>query len=91
MKVVRVNNFVGGQDSSGKSKGRDNAQSHSPSGLHAGSGGKGTILHGGKVKKGLKVINNASGKSPYLNNVFTKGGINQQSTTTQQTATDTSS
>lgn len=92
MKVVRVNNFVGGQDgSSGKSKGRDNAQSHSPSGLHAGgSGGKGQILQGTKVKKGLKVINNSS-KSPYLNNCFTKNGINQQSTTTQQTATDTSS
>jgi hypothetical protein len=83
-----VNNFVGGsQDSTGKTKGRDNAQSHSPSGL--GSGGK-TVLQSGKVKKGLKVINNSS-KSPYLNNVFTKNGLNQQSTTTQQTATDTSS
>jgi len=88
VKVVRVNNFVGG-DSSSKSKGRDNAQSHSPSGLHAGTG-KQAIMTGGKVKKGLKVINNSS-KSPYLNNVFTKNGINQQSTTTHQTATDTSS
>ena len=87
MKVVRVNNFVGAGDSDGKVKGRDNAQSHSPSHLHA--GGTKTILAGGK-KKQLKIINN-SNKSPYLNNVFTKSGINQQSTTTHQTATDTSS
>ena len=73
VKVVRVNNFVSSQDSSGKAKGRDNAQSHSPSGLH--TGGAKTTLQGGKVKKGLKVINNSS-KSPYLNNVFTKNGIN---------------
>ena len=73
---MRVNNFVGGGDSAnGKSKGRDNAQSHSPSGLHAGSGNKGTILQGGKIKKHLKVVNNSS-KSPYLNNVFTKNGVN---------------
>ena len=79
MKVVRVNNFVGGQDGqgNGKTKGRDNAQSHSPSGLHAGgsAAAKGQILQGTKVKKGLKVINNSS-KSPYLNNCFTKNGIN---------------
>ena len=59
-----MNNFVGGQDqggNGGKTKGRDNAQSHSPSGLHAGGsqGGKGQILQGTKVKKGLKVINNS--------------------------------
>ena len=86
-----MNNFVGGQDSSGKGKSRDNAQSHSPSGLHASGGKQGSILQGGgKVKKGLKVINNSS-KSPYLNNVFTKNGLNTQSTTTQQSATETSS
>lgn len=86
--MVRVNNFVGSETSGGKSKGRDNAQSHSPSGLHAGSGGKQSI--GGKVKKPLKVIGNSS-KSPYLNNVFTKDRLNQQSTATAQSATDTSS
>ena len=76
VKVVRVNNFVG-QDTSGKGKGRDNAQSHSPSGLCTSAGSKqGTILAGGKVKKTLKVINNSS-KSPYLNNVFHKNGNNQ--------------
>ena len=69
---MRVNNFVNAGDSEGKVK-RDNAQSHSPSGLHAG-GNKQAIL-GGK-KKGLKIINNSS-KSPYLNNVFAKNGINQ--------------
>lgn len=91
VKVVRVNNFVGASDSAGKVKGRDNAQSHSPSGLHAaGKTNQGTILAGGKVKKGLKVINNST-KSPYLNNVFTKGGVNLQSTNSHQTATDTSS
>ena len=42
------------------------------------------------MKKGLKVVNNST-KSPYLNNVFTKGGVNQQSTNSQVTATDTSS
>ena len=85
---MRVNNFVGGADSKGK--GRDNAQSHSPSGLHASSGNN-KVLKDGKVRKPLKVINNSS-KSPYLNNVFlNKDGKNQQSITTQQSATDTSS
>ena len=65
-----MNNFVAKDGS--KQKSRDNAQSHSPSGLGAGSGSKDNqSLMGSKVKKGLKVVGNA-GKSPYLNNVYTK-------------------
>lgn len=86
---MRVNNFVS-QDGAKGAK-RDNAQSHSPSGLHQGGSGNkiGTILQGGKAKKPLKVINNS--KSPYLNNCFTKNGINQQSTTTNNTDTSSQS
>ena len=62
-----MNNFVGTEVGKGK---RDNAQSHSPSGLGAGSGSKdSSILPIGKLKKPLKVVGSI-GKSPYLNNVF---------------------
>lgn len=90
VKVVRVNNFVSSDGTKGAK--RDNAQSHSPSGLcQGGSGNKiSTILQGGKgIKKPLKVINNS--KSPYLNNCFTKNGVNQQSTTTNNTDTSSQS
>lgn len=68
VKVVRKNNFVESRGDSKKA--RENAQSHSPSGLGAGSGSKdSSILPLSKVKKGLKVVN-AEQKNPYINNVF---------------------
>ena len=74
VKVVRVNNFTGSQD--GK-KNRDNAQSHSPSGLGASnSGSKESVVTQGKLKKALKVIG-SSAKSPYLNSAFNKRDLNQ--------------
>ena len=62
-----MNNFVGQEGNKGK---RDNAQSHSPSGLGAGSSNKDNqILPMKNVKKNLKVVGSI-GKSPYINNVF---------------------
>lgn len=63
-----------------KGKVRENAQSHSPSGLGAGSGTKESqILPIQKVKKGLRVVN-AEQKNPYLNNVFNKNTTVTQTT-----------
>lgn len=45
--------------------------------MGAGSGSKESSILPGKVRKGLKVV----GKSPYLNNVFTKGANPNQSQT----------
>jgi len=77
VKVVRVNNFVGGKDSnSSKSNNRANASSHSPSGLAGAKDGSAGL--GNKLRKGLKVVNQ-TGKSPYLNNCFDKNAVNQTS------------
>lgn len=79
VKVVRMNNFVSSKDStnSSKSNSRANASSHSPSGLTGVSkdGSTSTSL-GSKLRKGLKVVNQAD-KSPYINNCFDKNAVNQ--------------
>jgi hypothetical protein len=62
VKVVRLNNFVGGK---GKKDARLMANSHSPS---TAVGKDGTSLLKPHIKKSLKV-----GKNPYLNDCFKKG------------------
>jgi hypothetical protein len=61
VKVVRLNNFVGGSSSNNTTKsnksGRAVAQSHSPSGLTATSDKSGQVPGSQKIKKGLKVAN----------------------------------
>jgi len=63
VKVVRLNNFVGGK--SKKDGTRIIANSHSPS---TAVGKDGTLLMKPNIKKSLKV-----GKNPYLNDCFKKG------------------
>ena len=62
VKVVRLNNFVGGK---GKKDARLMANSHSPS---TAVGKDGTSLLKPNIKKSLKVS-----KNPYLNDCFKKG------------------
>ena len=82
LKVVRLNNFVGGTGKT-KKETRGVASSHSPSAL-VGKDGAG-IPGVTKIKKSLKV-----GKNPYMNDCFKKG-INQQSTSTNQSELSSSS
>ena len=69
VKVIRVNNFIGGNNMRGKV-----ASSHSPV-LAAGSSkdSAGSQTRPSKLKKNFKVVQNP-GKSPYLNNHFNKIG-----------------
>lgn len=88
-----MNNFVSSKDStnSSKSNSRANASSHSPSGLTGVSkdGSTSTSL-GSKLRKGLKVVNQAD-KSPYINNCFDKNAVNQISASSNQTDSAASS
>jgi hypothetical protein len=85
VKVVRVNNFVSSKDSttSSKSNSRVNATSHSPLSL-AGTSKDGSTSVGGKLRKGIKVINQPD-KSPYINNCFDKNAVNQISSSSNPT------
>lgn len=91
VKVVRVNNFVSGKDSSASSKSnsRANASSHSPSSL-AGASKDGSTSIGSKLRKGLKVVNQMD-KSPYINNCFDKSAVNQTSASSNNSESASSS
>ena len=89
--MLRINNFVSSKDSttSAKSNSRANATSHSPLSL-AGGSKDGSTSVGGKLRKGLKVVNKAD-KSPYINNCFDKNAVNQISSSSNPTESAASS